>query len=481
MSFRLRITLWYTTLLAVLLLLIVVMSRSIVHASVLSDIDRDLRQRGDSLQAWLNDRLVTGSTAGVIPPAVGAAFEPEVYVQVRSFIERRVTYRSPNLTNKVLPVPEPYFDHVLDGKSGYYSMTFNQPDDLRVFYAPITFGGEVVGVLLVGRTVAPEQAILRQLAVNFVWLAVAALGVGAGIGYWLAGVALRPIQEATSTALAITRTGSLERRVPIAASRNDEVGILISTFNEMLGRLQELFEKERRFSGDISHELRSPLTTILGNIGLLKRKTGLPSAERAEMIEEIESEAQRMRRLISDLLLLAQADANLTISKEPVELDTMLLDVYRQTRRRAGDREVHLSHEDQAIVQGDADRLRQMLDNLVDNAIQYSPPGARIDLSLECRGTMAQLTVADTGHGIAAEDLPYIFDRFYRADKARSRSAGGTGLGLSIVKWVVNAHWGEIDVQSTVGVGTIFRVRLPLAAGCDDETEPSMDSQPVAA
>jgi heavy metal sensor kinase len=309
---------------------------------------------------------------------------------------------------------------------------------------------------------APELAILRELATNFFWMIVVALIVGAGVGYLLVGAALAPIQHATSTALTITRTGRLDRRIPITSNREDEITTLISTFNEMLDRLQELFEKQRRFSGDISHELRTPLTTILGNISLLKRASSLPEAEKQEMLDEIEAEAQRMKRLIADLLLLAQEDADMVMRHEPVELDTLMLEVYRQIKRHADKVDIEIVHEDQAVVLGDADRLRQLLVNLLNNAVQYTPAGGKIELSLDRRGDKAEITVRDTGQGIAPEDLPHIFDRFYRADKARSRTKGGSGLGLSIVRWVVDAHHGEIEVESTPGQGTTFRVRLPL-------------------
>ncbi len=278
--------------------------------------------------------------------------------------------------------------------------------------------------------------------------------------------------------MAITRTGRLDRRVPVSSTRNDEISLLISTFNEMLDRLEELFDKQRRFSGDISHELRSPLTTILGNVRLLKRADLLPLEERVEMQGEIEADAERMNRLISDLLLLAQADADLTIIRKQVELDTLLLEVYRQAKRRTDNVvEVRLLHEDQAVILGDADRLQQMLVNLINNAIQYTPAGGHVDLSLECKGHQAQITVSDTGQGIEPEDLPHIYDRFYRTDKARSRAVGGTGLGLSIVKWVVDAHGGEIDVESELGKGTTFRVRLPLADASDGERKRQRSAQ----
>ncbi|RME82885.1 MAG: sensor histidine kinase [Caldilineae bacterium] len=462
MSLRLRLTLWYTILLAGLLILVLVITLSVVQASVSTNIDKQLKERGDQIVRLMEITAPSEPLSELLLPTLGASFETEVYVQVRDRT-RRTTHRSGNLVNKSIPLPEPFYRQALNGTGGYYNLSTQSPNDMRVYFAPIMFGGEVIGLVQVARNLAPEQAILSELASNLIWIMIVALAAGAGVGYWLAGVALRPIEVATATARAITRTGRLDRRVPMRGTAEDEIGTLISTFNEMLERLEELFEKQRRFSGDISHELRTPLTTILGNVSLLKRAGSLPPDEQREMLNEIETEAQRMHRLISDLLLLAQADADLVIARKRVELDTLLLDVYNQAKRRVGDSlEITLIHEDQVSVLGDVERLRQVLVNLINNAIQYTPPGGRIELGLSQRQGLAEIMVRDTGQGIAPEDLPFIFDRFYRADRARTRAAGGTGLGLSIVKWVVDAHQGEIEVESEPGAGTTFRVYLPL-------------------
>lgn len=469
MSLRLRLTLWYSALLAGLLLLVVVIASSRVDSDIRTNIDSELHSKGDQVVRLLELNAPRYPISSMLEPTLNAVSEPDMYIQVRDH-NRSDVHRSSNLGGVVIYFPESYFMQAMNGTAGYYNMTWVRPDDMRIYFAPVTFGGEVIATVQIARNLNSELTILNELSKNLFWIIAIALAAGSAIGYGLAGFALRPIQEATATALAITRTGRLDRRVPVHGTRNDEIGRLISTFNEMLDRLEELFDKQRRFSGDISHELRSPLTTILGNVRLLKRADLLPLEERVEMQGEIEAEAERMNRLISDLLLLAQADADSTINRKQVELDTLLLEVYRQSKRRS-DRavEVQLLHEDQAVILGDADRLRQMLVNLVNNAIQYTPDGGHVDLSLECQADQAQITVSDTGQGIAPEDLPHIYDRFYRTDKARSRAVGGTGLGLSIVKWVVDAHGGEIDVESEPGTGTTFRVRLPLVDASDGE------------
>jgi signal transduction histidine kinase len=165
---------------------------------------------------------------------------------------------------------------------------------------------------------------------------------------------------------------------------------------------------------------------------------------------------------VQDLLLLAQADAGVQIQKQTVELDTLLLDVFRQTRLIAGNVKVSLGSEDQAQVIGDADRLKQLFLNLTDNAIKYTPSGGTVTLSFVREENWVRVAIADTGIGIPAKDLPHIFDRFYRVDKARAREKGGTGLGLAICKWIVDAHGGRIEAQSEVGKGSTFTVWLPV-------------------
>jgi signal transduction histidine kinase len=232
----------------------------------------------------------------------------------------------------------------------------------------------------------------------------------------------------------------------------------------MLARLETLFQAQQRLVADVSHELRTPLTTIQGNLDLLRRGAADDLITRGEALRTIGDQTTRMRRLINDLLLLAQADAGLKLRLQPVELDTLLLEVYREAQVMAQSQgvSVRLGAEDQALVQGDGDRLRQLLLNLVDNAIKYTSAGGQVTLGLSRSDGWAQVTVSDTGVGIAAEDLPHIFERFYRADRSRGRS-GGSGLGLSIAEWIAQAHGGRIQVTSQVGKGSTFTVWLPEA------------------
>lgn len=241
----------------------------------------------------------------------------------------------------------------------------------------------------------------------------------------------------------------------------DEVGRLIQAFNESLERLENLFETQRRFLADVSHELRTPLTSIRGNVDLIRRM-GEPDAE---SLDAITSEVDRMTRLVQDLLLLAQAETGkLPLASAVVELDTLMLEVYQQAKMLAQDKvAVRLGREDQARVFGDRDRLKQVLLNLVGNALEHTPPGGQVTLALSCVEDWARLTVTDTGAGIPQEELPHIFERFYRIDRSRRRTgAGGAGLGLSIAYWITRSHQGRLEVASEVGRGSTFSIWLPM-------------------
>jgi signal transduction histidine kinase len=280
------------------------------------------------------------------------------------------------------------------------------------------------------------------------------------VGWTTAGAALRPLDQVTETALQITRADDLSRRIPLSSPPQGEVGRLIMAFNESLERLEGLFETQRRFLADVSHELRTPLTTIRGNIDLIRRMGQIDG----DSLDAVTAETDRMTRMVRDLLLLAQAETGkLPMAHERVELDTLVLDVFQLARTLAQDRvEVKIGEEDQASVLGDRDRLKQVLLNLVSNALDYTPAGGTVTLGLACVGDWARLTVTDTGPGIPQEELPNIFERFYRIDRSRKRRAlGGAGLGLSIAYWITRAHDGRIEVASELGRGSTFVVWLP--------------------
>jgi signal transduction histidine kinase len=286
--------------------------------------------------------------------------------------------------------------------------------------------------------------------------------IAAAASWFAIGRALAPLADVTTIALRISRADDLSQRIPHRGPGQDEVGQLIAAFNETLERLEHIFSSQQRFLADVSHELRTPLTVIKGNVDLMRRMKKVDE----ESLAGIEDEADRLTRLVGNLLLEAQADSGkLPLHFAPIELDTLLLEVFREMRVLARDRvQIKLTEIDQIQVDGDRDRLKQVLINLVSNAIKYTSRGGDVFLSLGRLGDNARIIVRDTGQGIAARDLPHIFERFYRAEKSRSRSKiGGFGLGLSIAHWIVEHHRGRIEVDSVEGQGTTFCIYLPMA------------------
>jgi signal transduction histidine kinase len=332
---------------------------------------------------------------------------------------------------------------------------------LRVLSAPLIFGNRIIGVLQVGTNMAVIDTTRRNLLSIMVAMAVIS-AVLAGLGSWLVlGQAFSPLEAITDTVEQINRADDLSRRIPYRGQTNDEVGNLSESFNQTLERLESLFTSQQRFIADVSHELRTPLTVIKGNVDLMRRMKKLD----AESLSSIDQEAGRLSRLVGGLLLFAQAESGkLALSMKPVELDNLLTEVFQEMRVLAGGKvQIKMTEIDQILVNGDRDRLKQVLLNLVSNAIQYTPQGGEVFLSLAKVGEQTRIIVRDTGPGIPPEDLPHIFDRFYRAEKSRTRGkTTGFGLGLSIANWIVENHGGQIKVESKEGKGTTFAIWLPL-------------------
>lgn len=280
------------------------------------------------------------------------------------------------------------------------------------------------------------------------------------VGWALARPALRPVAALAAGAIAQSRVTS--PRVANGGDR-DELGRLAMTFNEILGNQTHAYEAQQRFIAAASHELRAPLTVVLANLDLLQSGARRMSEdERAQAVGEAHTEAMRMARLVADLLSLARADAGVPLRREPVELDRVLIEVIGELRHELHGQQLAVTAFEPVTVQGDPDRLKQLVLILIDNAIKYTTPGGRVDVGLRRAEGGVTIEVRDTGVGIAPEDLSRVFERFYRVDPARSRNAGGTGLGLPIARWIIEEHGGTVELASVIGKGTTATVRLPV-------------------
>lgn len=454
MSLRIRLTLLYASLMGGVLLLFGVLVYGLVSAMLVSQIDNTLQDTTTEIT-----QVTTVDSVGQLNiirfPSLDLT--ENVFIQVWGR-DNKLRTESPNISRLTTPM-DPVGMNVT--KPVFRSTTIGTAH-LRVLSVPLQVNGRPVGLMQVGSSLSLVDATQRAMLVVLVVTALVSMLLG-GLGAWFTtGRTLAPLEMVTQAAMHITRADDLSRRIPFAGPATDEVSLLIITFNETMARLENLFTSQRRFLADVSHELRTPLTVIKGNVALLRRM----GAADEESLVSIEDEVDRLTRLVGDLLLLAQAESGkMPLDLHPVELDTILLEVFQQMRVLAGERlHLHITEIDQVQVVGDRDRLKQVLLNLVGNSIKYTPSGGTVNLSLSKTDEQARLIVQDTGPGIPAEDLPHIFERFYRAEKARTRSREGSGfgLGLSIAYWIVRNHNGRIEVDSKEGQGTAFCVWLPL-------------------
>lgn len=391
----------------------------------------------------------------------------------------RVVYSSPAFA--ALNPPAASVTSPLHGAAWLGIVEARDGERVQIYSMALYEHSSVFGVTQVGAPLAQVDESLRHVALELALATPFALALGALGSYWLARRAFRPIDRLTRVARSI-EAGDLRRRVPVPRT-SDEVARLALTFNEMIARLETSFTRQRRFVADASHELRTPVAVIrsvtdvaLAQFEPREQTPGAPApqadgavAEYATALREVNAEAQRLTRLINDLLGLARADeGQVALEHTPLRLDTLARDAVGSVAPLAAERDQTITVTTQPVtVMGDETRLLQVVMNLLDNAMTYSDAGSAITVAVAPSQRdgidVAQLTVTDTGIGVAPEHLPHLCERFYRADPARSRAAGGSGLGLAIADWIVKAHDGEIEVASVVGQGSTFTVTLPLA------------------
>jgi heavy metal sensor kinase len=375
----------------------------------------------------------------------------------------RIGRKSENLQHFQLPVSFRVLKNASQGKITFETIKALGEYPLRMVTVPLIHRRHVINIVQVATSLEQVEEALNTLLL-ILWITVpSALVVASLGGLFLANKALRPVDEITKTARMIT-SKSLGQRIKLRRTK-DEIGRLAETFNDMISRLDRSFKQIRQFSADASHELKTPLTILKGEIevGLRKRRR---LEEYRKILNSNLEEVNHMTQIVGDLLFLSKADmGEVHLQKHPTSLTQLVSEICAQAKTIALSKgiTVHTSNDSDVAVIGDRFRLRQLLLNLATNAIKYTPEGGEMTISLERDDGRVRLRVTDNGIGIAPEDQPHIFDRFFRVDKARSREAGGSGLGLSICKWIVEAHGGEISVESEVEKGSVFTVTLPLA------------------
>ena len=316
------------------------------------------------------------------------------------------------------------------------------------------------GMALVGRSIAEELAGLRRLAWKLAAAGSVVLLLGSTGGWWVATRAMRPIEDISATAVKIA-AGDLSQRIS-AADADNELGRLAAVLNSTFARLEAAFAQQKQFTSDAAHELRTPITVMLAQTQTaLTRERG--AAEYRATVEACQRAAQRMRKLMESLLELARLDAGQeTLQRAPFDLSKTVGDCVELVAPLAEARglTIHCALPALPCV-GDPERIGQVVTNLLDNAIEYNEESGQVRITGERQGGAVILSVSNSGPGIVAEDLPRIFERFYRADKARTGGGGHTGLGLAISKGIVEGHGGSLEAASQPGKGATFTLRLP--------------------
>ena len=458
-SIRVRLTLWYVLLLAIVLAVFGGAVYLSLRHVLYSNLDASIESSADAILGTI--RLEEG---GPFPSSPAPADDPDEDIEqyVRVFdVSKKLVFDSTGAIEHY-PLDNAALDRALVGQS--WTRRFKlDGDPMRARTFLIERDGQTVGVLEVGR--AEEDAadtlntLLLILGVAYpLTLVLASFG-----GVWLAGRALSPIDELTRLARRISAE-DLGQRLDLQLP-DDEVGRLARTFDEMIDRLDHAFRRQRQFTADASHELRTPLTIIKGQIDVALQREREPEAYRG-VLQGVNEEVDRLVRLAGSLLTLARADAGqIPFVLESVDLHRVVSGVVEQVASAADQREVEIQYApgDPVHVRADEDLLLQLLLNLLDNAIKYTPAGGQITAGWSINGEQAELWVRDTGVGIPEEHVPHLFERFYRVGEARGRDEGGVGLGLAICLWIAETHGGSISVQCAPDEGSTFTVRLPTA------------------
>lgn len=453
-SIRLRLTAWYIAILLASLSIFGAAAFVAMRKGIEKSVDENLEGQADGIEE------VMGHVLQEEPARLQDELrEHQELREQADFLQvcdqdGRWIYRSRLMTHYEVPVP------AKASYSAYNVMSVHLP--LRVLVREMKAGADTYRIQVAAPMDDFFDAIDRFKLMVLLLSPLVLILASAG-GYWLSRRALAPVDQITRTAQNIN-SNNLAKRLDVPQS-GDELQRLSETLNSMLGRLESSFNRITQFTADASHELRTPLA-LMRTTTEVSLRTSQTVADYREAQEEVLSELEKTSSLVEKLMLLARADAGVeTLQRAPVNVAECLHDTCKDGQILAEAKQLKFAEDIDAqelFVEGDSHALRRLFLILIDNAIKYTPPGGAVTVGLRRSNGSALAEFRDTGIGIAADDLPNIFDRFYRADKARSREFGGVGLGLSIARWIAEAHRGSIEVQSTPSAGSVFRLRLPL-------------------
>jgi two-component system, OmpR family, sensor kinase len=462
-SIRFRLVVWY----AGLLIVVFVLLGSLIYGGLKIYLEESLAQAQMGRARQIAESLLAnvGRTGEEhVVSEINSWFAPETNDRfIRITGEGGVTlYRSTNPKDRSFDASlVPAFAEASD-KSGWRKQKLPEDRDLIIAAVPYVTSGARHYLVEVGASLEPVKEVLHRLVVLLVMGLTGMVVVAIGSGYFLVRKALGPVDKISSSARRIT-LNNLKERLPIAET-GDELERLAISLNHMIARLDEAFKHNRRFIADASHELRTPLTIMRGELESIVEQTGL-AAEAQRKAASVLEEVERLARIVEGLFAISRLDAG-EAQKEsiPFDLGELATSTAEQMCLLAEDKGITITATTagKVVVKGDRARVKQVVVNLLDNAVKYTAAGGKVSLRVSAEGGKAVLEVEDNGMGIPTEARPHIFERFFRVEQARSRESGGAGLGLSIVKSICAAHGGQVVFQSTEGVGSCFRVELPV-------------------
>ena len=479
-SLRFKLTLWYVLILGILLISFSSFLYFTLSKSLYRDVDSKLRSLAELIAAESVSPLSKFSFGNI-----DKALETSMNLKpIGKFIQvldesGKIGRKSDNMKNVQLPIS---LNALKNASNGLITFETNQSfanTSLRIITFPVIEKNHVTKIVQIASSLEDVEDALNTLFIILIISVPSILLVASLGGQFLAHKALKPVDNITQTARMITSRNLNQRIQPPKVK--DEISRLIETFNEMISRLDQSFRQIKQFTTDASHELKTPLTILKGEVEVTLRKKRIAQEYEQTLKSNLE-EINRMSKIVDDLLLLSRADiGEIRLKKEDINLTEILKELVAQVNILAQPKNINIetsNHHEDIHIFGDVLRIRELFLNLIENGIKYTEEGGAVNITLE-KDTLlldhkqsslageeqvkfVKVIVSDTGIGIAEEDQERIFDRFFRVDKARSREQGGSGLGLSICKWIVDAHQGEIRVESDVGKGSSFIVKLPL-------------------